>query len=86
MSVTSMCAEDGVSFCQMEANAGCDRFLPDIRVTRAMDKSSLMTSREFLFGVPDNEHRSIKREDLIVGHGIGVSVFNFQFSNRKSKF
>ena len=75
-----MRAENGVSFREMETNTCCDRFLPDIRVTRAMDESPLMTSREFLFGVPDNEHRSVKREDLIVGHGKSFSVFGFQFS------
>lgn len=85
MPVASMRAEDGVRFRQMKTNACCDRFLPNVRVTRAMDKSSLMTSREFLFGVPDNEHRSVKREDLIVGHGKSFSVFSFQIANRKSQ-
>ena len=37
-------------------------------MTSAMDQSSLMTSRQFLFGLANNLHDAIEGEDLFVGH------------------
>jgi hypothetical protein len=68
MSVTTMRAEDCVGFRQMRTDASRYCFLPDVCMTRPVNKSALMTAREFLFRMPDNEHGAIQRQNLVIGH------------------
>jgi hypothetical protein len=61
MSVTSMSTEDGIFRIQMSTDGRGDGFLSDIRMTSSMNQSSLMTSRQFFFGLANDLHGAIKR-------------------------
>jgi hypothetical protein len=50
----------------MRANSSRNGLLPDVRVTRTMDQSSLVTPREFFFRLPDYLHGSIEGKDMFV--------------------
>jgi len=66
--MASMSAEDRIVCVEMSTDRRGDGFLSDIRMTSSMDQSPLMTSRQFFFGLANNLHRAIKRNDLFVGH------------------
>lgn len=66
--MASMSAEDRIVCVEMSTDSRGDGFLSDIRMTGSMDQSPLMTSRQFFFGLANNLHRAIKRNDLFVGH------------------
>jgi len=63
-----MRAENSVCFRQMRTDSGCNRFLPDVRMTRTVNQSSLMTAGKLFFGLPDDAHRAVQRKQLIVAH------------------
>ena len=63
MPVPTVRAEDGVFCSKVRKHAGCDRFLADIRVARAVDQSTLMRLRQPIFALANNLHRAIKCEE-----------------------
>ena len=67
MSMPPMSAEDDIRWSQMSRNTGGDGFFPDIRMAGAVDETSLMASSQFLFGLSNRLHDTIKRLNDVTG-------------------
>ena len=87
--MAAMRAEDRIVVREMCADARRNGFLADIRMTRAEDQTTLMTTREFLFGLSDDLHRPVQSKGLVlchwsfvIGHQLMVIHF-FQLSSNK---
>ena len=74
MSVASMSTEYRIMCVEMSTDGRGDGFLSDISMAGTMNQSSLMTSRQFFFGLANNLHRAIKRNELFVGHDSSVQT------------
>ncbi len=61
--MSSMRGKDRVALGQMSTHARRDRFLSHVGVARSVDEPALVTPREFLFGLADDLHGSVKGED-----------------------
>ncbi len=64
----AMRAEDNIPIGQMSAHTGSDRFLTDIGVTGAVNESSLMTTSQLLFRLPNQLHGSIELQNRLFFH------------------
>lgn len=62
VTVSAMRAEDRIDRSEMRADAGRDGLLTDVRVAGPVDETALMTARQFLFRLTDDEHRAVEEE------------------------
>ena len=60
MPMAAMRAEYRVALPEMSAYADGNRLLPDIRVTRAQDETTLMQTRQLLLRTADAKHLPVK--------------------------
>ena len=76
--VPAVRAEDDVVAAQMRTNPGGDRLLPDVGMTGPVNQPALMRSRQLLFAAPDQDHRAIKGQELVVAQ-MGRSIGRVEF-------
>ena len=72
MPVTAMRAEDDVIAAKMCTHPRGDRFLADVGVAGPVNQPALMRSRQLLFAAADQEHRAIKRQELVVAQDASI--------------
>ena len=65
VTVPAMGAEDDIVLAQVGADAGRDRFFPDISVAGTGHQSHLVGAGELLFGPANQNHHAVKRQQLL---------------------
>ena len=79
MTMPPVRAEDNIRWPQMGGNAGCDRLFADIRMAGTMDQASLVTASQFLLGLSNRLHDTIKRLNDITGRESYVGCWHYNF-------